>query len=196
MKPESTRSLDQKLVNWSEQRLLEKLLTDCRVAGGTLLDAPCGYGRFAPLFLRLGIQGVGIDLDPEEIRLADRRHSPELVPCWAVASIFQLPFRDNAFDCAICIRFLHLSHNDEERLRVLRELARVSERYVIVSFYWPTPLHKLARRVNSTPGRVRTMSLEKFRNLGQASGLKCVSVSSLLPHLHMQTFVVLEKAVV
>jgi 2-polyprenyl-3-methyl-5-hydroxy-6-metoxy-1,4-benzoquinol methylase len=53
------RSLDQAWVNWREQRLLAHLLAQCQLAQGLVLDVPCGYSRFAPLYARLGMTVIG-----------------------------------------------------------------------------------------------------------------------------------------
>src|ERR671924_2360731 len=68
------RGLDQAWVNWREQRIMARLLTQCQLAGGTLLDVPCGYGRFAPLFARLGITAVGADMSRDMLHLAVETH--------------------------------------------------------------------------------------------------------------------------
>ncbi len=193
MRQEATRRLDQVWVNWREQGLLEGLLRECRLERGSLLDVPCGYGRFASLLGRLGNQVFGIDLDPEEVRLAVGPQLGDDKERGACASVFDLPFADDSFDGVICIRLLHLHFSDSERLAILRELARVSRRWVIVSVYHFTPLHRVARLFNSTPGRVKLMTREQLRELVRDSGLERQSMRSLIPWLHMQRFVVLTK---
>ena len=124
--------------------------------------------------------------------------------CWlgdnqeqgACANAFQLPFADNSFDGVICIRLLHLQYSDAERLAILRELARVSCCYVIISVYQFTPLHGVARLLNSTPGRVKLMTREQLSDLVRESGLERQSICCLMPYFHMQTFVVLTKRAV
>src|SRR5437016_5346239 len=68
------RSLDQAWVNWREQRLLARMLTQCQVTNGTVLDVPCGYSRFAPLYTRLGITAIGADVRYDMARLAAANH--------------------------------------------------------------------------------------------------------------------------
>ena len=193
MRRKATRRLDQIGINWREQHLLEGLLRECRLERGSLLDVPCGYGRFAPLFARLGIRTFGIDLDPEMVRLAAGSRLGDDKERGACASAFQLPFADNSFDGVICIRLLHLRYSEAERLAILRELARVSRRCVIISVYHFTLLHGAARLLNSTPGRVKLMTREQLSELVRESGLERQSMRSLLPYFHMQTFVVLTK---
>ena len=195
MKHQAERTLDQVWVNWREQRIVRELLTGCRVAGGSVLDVPCGYGRFASLFAPLGVRAIGVDVDPGLVHLALESQIPDRMEGGVCGSIFELPFADNSFDGVQCVRFLHLQYSDQERLRILRELSRVSRRFVLISVYRFTPLHGLARRWNGTRGRLRMMTDRQLVDLAQASGLERQSMHCLLRYCHMQTFVLLTKSV-
>ena len=87
----------------------------------------------------------------------------------------------------------HLKISDAERQRILCELARVSRRFVIISFYRSTLLHTLARHWRGSRGRLAMMTLPHLQELAQASGLQIQRVHSLLRFCHAQTFVVLTK---
>jgi SAM-dependent methyltransferase len=187
------RSLDQAWVNWREQRLLARLLTQCQLANRTVLDVPCGYSRLAPLYARLGITAVGADVSYDMARLAAATHTQHQGEHWLCADILALPFSDSTFDSVLCIRLLHHRFSDAERQRILAELARVSRRLVIISFYQPTLLHTLARYWRGTRGRLAMMTSVHLRKLAQASGLQVQRVLPLLRFCHAQTFVVLSK---
>ncbi len=193
MKEESERSWDQAAMNWLEQRALKRILVANGLVGKQLLDVPCGYGRFWPTLDRLDVRLIGIDLDPDQVRKAADHDALNRGSRAVCGDVFQLPFGDDSFDCVVCIRLLHLRFSEAERLAILRELARVSCRFVIISMYEHTGLHALARRFNGTPGRLRLMTSQELRDLVQTSGLRLDSVQPLLPHLHMQTFVTLTK---
>jgi SAM-dependent methyltransferase len=184
------RSLDQRWVNWREQRIVAQLLTECRLANGSLLDIPCGFGRFTALCTRLGITTVGADVKLEMVRLAAETHASGR---WVRASIFALPFADNAVDGVLCIRLFHHRYSFAERQRMLRELARVSRRVILLSFYWFTRLHAMACYWRGTRGRLAMMSLPEFRELVRTCGLHVQGYRALLPCWHAQTFVVLTK---
>jgi ubiquinone/menaquinone biosynthesis C-methylase UbiE len=187
------RSLDQAWVNWREQRIMARLLRHCQLASGTLLDVPCGYGRFAPLFAHLGITAVGADANSDMVHLAIENHAAYGRGGWLRANIFHLPFAENTFDGALCIRLLHHRYSDAERQRILCELARVSRRFVLISFYRFTPVHTLARHWRGTRGRLAMTTLLRLRELAQASGLQIQHVRSLMRFCHAQTFVILTK---
>jgi ubiquinone/menaquinone biosynthesis C-methylase UbiE len=187
------RSLDQAWVNWREQRMLAQLLTQCQLTNSTVLDVPCGYSRFASLYARLGITAIGADVSYDMAHLAAASHARHGRECWLCADVLALPFTDSVFDSVLCIRLLHHRYSDAERQRILCELARVSRRFVIISFYRSTLLHAVARHWRGARGRLTTMTLPHLRELVQASGLQIQRVHSLLRFCHAQTFVMLTK---
>jgi SAM-dependent methyltransferase len=187
------RSFDQAWVNKREQRIVAALLTEYHTAGGLLLDIPCGYGRFGPLYARLGMTAIGADVSPDMIRLAIENRPRYYGGRVLGADIFDLPFADNTFDGVLCIRLFHHRYSTAERQRLLQELARVCRRFVLISFYRRTPLHMLARHWRGTRGRLELLSFTRFRDLILASGLHIQRVCSLLRFCHAQTFVVVTK---
>ncbi len=96
---------------------------------GRLLDVGCGSGDMAAyLSSRLAhpVLAVGVDL-----KLVHLREAPPVVRRVA-ADVWRLPFRDRSFDVVTASLFLH--HFDEADLgRLLRELARLARRAVVVS---------------------------------------------------------------
>src|SRR5215831_17190605 len=88
------RSVDQALVNWREQHIVEALLKSCHLQGGSVLDVPCGYGRFTALFARLGMTVTGADVSDEMVHLARGYQMPSGRGRWCTADICHLPFAD------------------------------------------------------------------------------------------------------
>ncbi len=113
------------------ERALELLTAAAGARPQTLLDAPCGTGRFAALWPSRGCAAVGADLAPAMLREARAKHPRAVL---IGADLGRLPFRDRAFDAAVCVRFLHLVRAPAERARYLRELARVTRLGVIVDW--------------------------------------------------------------
>ena len=187
------RSVDQALVNWREQRIVEALLHTCQLRGGSLLDVPCGYGRFTALFARLGMTVTGADVSRDMVHLARENQGSSGRGGWLSADIGQLPFADGTFDCAFSVRLLHHRYSHDDRVRILRELARVSRRFVLISFYLSTPLHTLARYWRGTRGRLSMMSTAQWQDLVQQSQLHLLEQRALCRFGHAQTFAVLVK---
>jgi SAM-dependent methyltransferase len=187
------RSLDQAWVNWREQRLLAHLLSQCQLAKGLVLDVPCGYSRFAPLYARLGMTVIGADISYDMAHLAAAQYAQPSRGRWLCADVLALPFADRVFDGVLCLRLLHHRYSDAERQQMLCELARVSRHFVILSFYRSTLLHTVARHWRGTRSRLAMMTVPHLRELAQVSGLQIQRMHALLRYCHAQTFVVLTK---
>lgn len=95
--------------------------------GDRLLDAGCGEGRHCFGALARGARVVGLDLDIESLRPHLGRLRAEARARGAAGDFLQgdalrLPFRDGAFDAAICAEVMEHVHDYEG---AARELARV-----------------------------------------------------------------------
>jgi len=100
---------------------------------GALLDAPCGPGRFVDVFQSVE-RYVGVDLNEEAIIEARLRHSGPGRE-FLVGSVLCLPFQDNEFDSVFCMRLLHHVPSEIMMAQIIKEIARVSSTYVLLSFY-------------------------------------------------------------
>jgi len=89
---------------------------------GRILDVGCGNGVFTGRLARDGGNVLGLDFSHH--LLADNRHAA--LACGDVAA---LPFGDAAFDVVFEANVLH---HVRDRLAVVREMARVSRRYVVL----------------------------------------------------------------
>lgn len=189
------RPVDQAWVNRCEQRLIKTLLTSYDLAGSSVLDIPCGYGRLFPLYTCLDMDFIGVDLNLGMLQLATQYDHPNSRGRILHGSIFDLPFADESFDAVLCIRLLHHQFHHAERQRLLSELARISRRYVVLSYYQFDWLHAcscLLRWRNKR--RVPTILSETDLDiLARANGLERLSTCALLRYGHMQTFSILEK---
>jgi ubiquinone/menaquinone biosynthesis C-methylase UbiE len=119
------------------------------------LDVPCGTGRLFPVLLARRMQFIGVDISMEMMATAraklteEQRASCALMRCDAE----KMPFPDDTFDSIFSFRFMHLLPR-EHRILSLREMERVSARWVIVEFrhqycfeyYWRQWRRKLGLR--------------------------------------------------
>jgi ubiquinone/menaquinone biosynthesis C-methylase UbiE len=103
-----------------------------RFAGArTVLDVPCGTGRFAAMLRARGLGYAGADASGAMLGVARAKAGGA---AWIRADLSRLPFADRSFDVALCVRLMHLVRERELRLRFLRELARVARLGVIVDY--------------------------------------------------------------
>jgi len=124
------RSLVRRLADGREKALLEDALLRLG-AVDSVLDCPCGAGRFLPLLAARAPRIGAVDQSAPLVGLA-RAECPGAA--FAVGDATALPFRDRSFDAVVCMRLLHHFPDGDDRIRILREAARVARRGVVVSF--------------------------------------------------------------
>ena len=99
-----------------------------------ILDVPCGTGRFSSIFTRCRKLTM-VDMASNMLAVAQNkvRHSDRVKVI--LGDIRKLPLDDNSVDVGFCMRLFHYIPDNESRLVILRELARVCSKYVAFSFY-------------------------------------------------------------
>jgi SAM-dependent methyltransferase len=175
------RWLDQRLMSQLEWRTVAGLLARVSVSGATVLDVPCGYGRFAGRLAERGGRVLLADVSVHMVARARQGFSPA-VP-GAGVDVLALPFADASVDGALVMRLLH-HLTDPERRQALGELARVIRSWAILSAYTGAPLHRLLRRVQGRPPKETSLS-----TLGaelRSAGLEVVTSGAVIPFLHAQ----------
>ncbi len=106
-----------------------------------LLDVACGNGELlARLNRKARIQGTGIDISDEMVRVAKRKY-PGFD--FLTSTCAPLPFEDNTYDAlTVSAAFHHFPNPDvfaAEAFRVLKNGGRI----YIAEVYFPTPLRQL-----------------------------------------------------
>ena len=194
---------DQKLLNRREQAILAELLAT--VAGGRrdlrALDVPCGYGRFCEVLLTVASRLV--DVDRSEVmaaRASERARELGAKDTRGVgANLTALPFPDGAFDVVLCMRLLHHVFDEKDRAAMFRELARVTRKHVVISFYDRNPVHLLQRRLTTLTNKKRRRTpiyfypAEQFRREIEAAGFSIREYRVPVRFVHAQRIALLEK---
>ena len=124
----------------------------------TIVDLPCGTGRFTGNLARAGYQVVGSDISIEMMQQAAKLPSVQHanIAGYVRADAEALPFATKSADCLMSIRFLF--HVDSEtRRRMLREFGRVSRRWIIADYRHKYSFRygvwKVSRALGSPSGR-------------------------------------------
>ncbi len=101
----------------------------------TILDLPCGTGRFTGGLTREGFEVVGSDISMEMLRKAASipGGSGPAIRGYVQANAEALPLRGDSLDCVMSIRFM-MHVDPATRVRMLREFARVSRRWMIIDY--------------------------------------------------------------
>jgi ubiquinone/menaquinone biosynthesis C-methylase UbiE len=124
-------------INRREQRAVGRILSQLE-AVATILDMPSGAGRFLLTLTAEKRTIIEMDIAHEMLQLSHERKQSHCVNCnvhFVQGSAFNLPLADNSIDCLFCNRLLHHFKDAGDRVNLLRELHRITRRYLIVSFF-------------------------------------------------------------
>jgi SAM-dependent methyltransferase len=144
-------------------------------AGDTVLDVACGPGLVVAAFAKACRHATGIDLTPAMIDKA-RQHTTALGLTnvdWRIGNVASLPFPERSFSIAVSrLAF----HHFVEPLRVLREMARVATRRVVVADVAASDDPARAAAFNRMeklrdPSHTRALPLSELRGLFADAGL-------------------------
>jgi SAM-dependent methyltransferase len=141
----------------------------------SILDLPCGTGRFTGPLTERGYTVLGGDISREMMQRAREKTNGAPSLCGFVqADAEALPLRDASLDCVLSIRFMF--HVDpDSRVRILREMGRVSRRWLIVDYRHRYSLRwakwRLLRRLGLTNRRFERVSREQLEREFHAAGI-------------------------
>lgn len=101
---------------------------------GTVLDIPCGTGRFTGHLLDRDYAVLGADISAEMMDVARGRFSGSgKLLGFIETDAEHMALTKHSVDCVMSIRFLH--HVDSvTRVQILREMSRISRRWVILDY--------------------------------------------------------------
>jgi len=168
----------------AERRALRALLQRCPAVAGPWLDAPSGAGRLSD---ELPGPVVQVDRDPAMLQACPGAGQR------ACASVHALPFAAHAFAGALCHRLLQHIATPQERVAILRELARVVRGPLVVSFFDACSLQHARRLLRCAlrrrpPGR-HAISRTAFRSELATAGWQPLAMQPLRRFLSEQTLV-------
>ena len=155
------------------------------LAPTTVLDAPCGTARVVSLLPPQTKRYVGVDASKAMLHEGCDRlltEGPNSVDVQFLrADLESLPFADGSVASTVCLRFLHhLPPASFEQ--VIAELARVTERWLLLSFFHPRSAHAWQRAVQTRLFGVKsdrhTHSPRRLRDALRARGFACRELRS------------------
>ena len=159
-----------------EFRILRRLL-GAQGRSAAVLHLPCGGGRLSPQIAPFTDLIVEADIALGQVLYGKRGTTLNTPRVWMTASAFHIPFRDGSVDGTICCRLCHHLPTANERERLVRELLRVSKRFVIMTFfdYHSTKniLRRIRRPFNHKPPKM-TMTVARVRELAVENGARLV----------------------
>ena len=191
------RRFSERINNVVEQRLVRGWL-------GTLpkvelaLDVPCGYGRMYPLIKTVAAQVVECDWSFHLLKECRARHlrTPQPARGWVRATALHLPYPDATFDLVFSVRLCHHINTSEEREQYVREILRVSRRYVICTYFDAASMknrrRELKRRFKDIKSKY-TMTRDQVAQIASASGYRIVRARALAPIFSGHRYTLLER---
>jgi ubiquinone/menaquinone biosynthesis C-methylase UbiE len=147
----------------------------------SIVDLPCGTGRFTGHLARAGYDVIGSDISLEmmgqAMKLDSVRH--EKIAGYVRADAEALPFKSKSVDCLMSIRFLF--HVDRDtRVRMLREFGRVARRCVIADYRHKYSLRygvwKISKLLGLTKKPFERVSIKSMTREFEDAGLRVVKI--------------------
>jgi len=147
----------------------------------TIVDLPCGTGRFTGNLARAGFEVIGSDISLEMMQQAAKLPTVQHanIAGYVRADAEALPFRTKSTDCVMSIRFLF--HVDSEtRRRMLREFGRISRRWVIADYRHKYSFRygvwKLTRMLGLTKRPFERVSVKSMKLEFEDAGLRVAKI--------------------
>ncbi len=110
-------------------------------------------------------------------RIQARRYALESSQNYVRATALALPFSDGAFEFVLSARLSHHIRDHEQRLQHLRELLRVSRRWLMFTYFdadsVKNRMHELGRRFRGKRAKW-TLTFEEVQAAGRAEGFEVV----------------------
>ena len=158
-----------------------------------ILDVPCGNGRFYHIFSKAHHLTM-VDYSEDMLKACKEKYGEGNGVRFVQADIASLPLEDGFVDMSFCMRLFHHMKTDEIRLAALRELTRVSRKYVALSFYNRDCLRYFRKRLLAKKISGYYVSFSHLMRLAGQAGLACVYRWPRINVIEQQCVVVLEKS--
>jgi 2-polyprenyl-3-methyl-5-hydroxy-6-metoxy-1,4-benzoquinol methylase len=106
-----------------------------QLKGKTVLEVGCGAGRFTELLVKAGAYTHSVDLSAAvEVNKENIGETPDYKI--AQASVYELPFPENAFDVVICLGVIQHTPSSEKTINALFEMVKSGGLLVIDHYHW------------------------------------------------------------
>jgi ubiquinone/menaquinone biosynthesis C-methylase UbiE len=190
------KSLKGKWLDAREKRIIGELL-EYLPQGSQILDLACGTGRIAEFLLSRDYEVCGVDISQEMLKVAKERLSNfgELIE-FQQADAERLPFEEKRFDSATCFRlFGHIP--PETRVKILKEMKRVTKGPFIAAYYLSEPIANIKRKVrkflNGDKSLWFPVSRKNLREELSQVNLRIVEEKSLMRYLSETLILLLDR---
>ncbi len=136
----------------------------------SIVDVPCGSGRFYDVFSQAR-ELVMVDLSESMLQVVRERLNPPEHVRLIEAGVTDIPVPSDSADLCFCMRLFHHLPLEEVKPAALKELSRISRRYVALSFYNQTCLRYYWRRWLGKKIRGQYVAFDRLVALAEQAGL-------------------------
>ena len=158
-----------------------------------IVDVPCGTGRFFNVFSRAGKLSM-VDYSQNMLQVVRERYGEHDHVKYLQGDIKVLPLEDGSADLCFSMRYFHHLDNDEIAFRVLRELARVSKKYVAISFYNKNSYKYWSRKLRGKGMSGYYFRYETLTAIAEKANLRIVKKIPRWNFKEQHTLLLLERA--
>lgn len=158
-----------------------------------IVDVPCGSGRFFDMFSKTRKLTM-VDYSENMLAAAKEKIGDAKNVEFVRADISNLPLPDNCAELCYCMRLFHHMKDDQIRLAAFKELSRISNRYVTMSFYNKNCLRFYWRKMLRKKIRGHYVTFTHIVELASQAGLKLVKRFPEFNTIEPQCLIIFEKA--
>lgn len=187
-------TLHGRLKDWTKKRAIAEALA---MTGPirSILDLPCGTGRFRSFLTGRGYDAVGADISYQMMLMSKNKADGGAdYRGYLQCDAENIPLKESSIDCVLSIRFtFHLP--SEVRKNALLEMRRITRRWVIVDFRYST-FKTFVRKIGSFVGigrEKRRSNLEEIRLELIGLGFKVHKIIPVLPLFSEKVVFLCEK---
>ena len=175
-----------KLADYLEKKAIGNLLKDFP-PGSLILDVACGTGRITRFLWESGYQAWGVDISKEMLAVARQKLSEQNGSVkFYQGEAENLPFAPRQFEAVTAIKLMgHVP--PEERIKILKELRRVSRKGVVVSYYFSSPAHNCKRSIRKFLRKERSpwypVTPRELAKEVESAGLRIIKQIPVVPFI-------------
>jgi ubiquinone/menaquinone biosynthesis C-methylase UbiE len=158
-----------------------------------IVDVPCGDGRFFDIFSNAKKLTM-IDYSENMLAVAKEKIGNAKNVEFIRADISNLPLPANCAELCFCMRLFHHMKDDQIKLTAFKELSRISNKYVAMSFYNKGCLRFYRRKLLGKKIRGNYVTFAHIVELASQAGLKFVKRIPRVNTIEQQSLVIFEKA--
>lgn len=156
--------------------------------GSKVLDLACGTGRITEQLLQRRFRVYAGDISQAMLDVAREKlsHYPNLISLQQMDAE-EIDAKDNEFEYTTCIKLMHLVPS-EVRVKILKEISRVTQNSIIVSYSCFTFYRRIKRIIKILSGRRNTISKYAITGTHLAEELKAANLELADKHWTFHPF--------